>query len=148
MPRNVSTARTWWPACRNAFATWAPLAIETSRSELLPPKRTEIFILPLMLRRRLTGTLSARLLPLALKQLHDDREKDRGHKNAEERDTDHPAEDRGADRLAHFRPGSNRVHQWEHPERKGEGGHQDGPQAQSGSFNRGVLPILTRIHLL
>src|ERR1700747_1972555 len=45
MPRNVSTARTWWPTCLNAFAICAPLAIDTSRSELLPPKRTAIFII-------------------------------------------------------------------------------------------------------
>jgi len=102
----------------------------------------------LMLRRRLTGALSCRFLLFALKQLHDDREKNWRHKNAEERHANHPAEHRGADCLAHFRAGSDRIHQREYSECKREGGHQDGSQTQSGSFNRGVLPILTRIHLL
>src|ERR1700719_4881962 len=51
MPRKVSTASTWWPTWRNALATCAPLAIETSRSELLPPKRTAIFIVGIDINR-------------------------------------------------------------------------------------------------
>src|ERR1700732_2481075 len=51
MPRKVSTASTWWPTWRNALATCAPLAIETSRSELLPPKRTAIFIVGIGINR-------------------------------------------------------------------------------------------------
>jgi hypothetical protein len=51
IPRKVSTAKTWCPICRSAFATWAPLAMETSRSELLPPNRTAIFIVGIDIER-------------------------------------------------------------------------------------------------
>src|SRR5690606_6231573 len=45
-PRAVSTAMTSCPRERSAFTTCAPLAMDTSRSSLVPPKRTAIFIPP------------------------------------------------------------------------------------------------------
>src|SRR5690606_31233774 len=44
VPRAVSTATTSWPRDRNARNTCAPLAMETSRSSLVPPSKTAIFI--------------------------------------------------------------------------------------------------------
>ena len=36
-------------------------------------------------------------------EFHNHGEEDRGQKNSEERDADHPAEDRGSESLAHLR---------------------------------------------
>src|ERR1700732_5081311 len=47
-PVAVSMATTSWPRPRNAGMTWAALAIETSRSSLVPPNRTAIFIAPIL----------------------------------------------------------------------------------------------------
>jgi len=44
LPVAASTATTSCPSPRNAGITWAALAIETSRSSLVPPNRTAIFI--------------------------------------------------------------------------------------------------------
>ena len=68
--------------------------------------------------RQISG--SCRGIFFTFKQLHDDGEKDRSQKNAENRDPDHPAEHGGSDGLAHFRTGSCGVDKRENAKGEGE----------------------------
>src|ERR1019366_4024533 len=51
---------------------------------------------------------------------------------------DHASEDGGADGVAAIFSCAAGGHQWDHAENEGEGGHQDGAQADAGGFDRGI----------
>ena len=71
-----------------------------------------------------------------LAQPLDDVEEHRRQEDAEERHAEHAAEDGGAQRPPHLRPGARGDHQRHHAEDEGERGHQDRPQPQPGRFQR------------
>src|SRR5438093_119127 len=63
---------------------------------------------------------------------------------AEERDPEHAAEHRRAERLAHLGPGSGRARERQHPQDERERGHQDRPEAQAARLDGGreAVPAL------
>ena len=67
---------------------------------------------------------------------------DRREDQAEDGDTQHPREDRGAKRLPQLRPRTRGDDQRHHPQDEGERGHQDRPQPQPRRLDRGLGPRL------
>src|SRR5256714_620665 len=61
----------------------------------------------------------------------------RRQEQAEQRDAEHAAEDRGPQGLAHLGPGAGGDRQRQHAENERERGHHDGPQPQPAGFDRG-----------
>src|SRR5436190_23347426 len=86
-------------------------------------------------RRRLAG----RFAP-ALGEPADDDIKHRRQEDSKKGDSQHAAEHRGAQGLAHFGAGATRKDKRNYPKDEGEGGHQNGPQAKAAGIDSGFAP--------
>src|SRR5262245_6000308 len=123
------------PSAARCVAMAAPIPLDAPvTTATLPDNFCDMIMLPLFRGQVDRGrTAGGRETP-------DDGEEHGRQQDSEEGHTDHPGEDRGAERPPHLRPGTVGDYQREDAEDERERGHQDRPQPHLGGLDRGVEP--------